>query len=1055
MTLPPSTGLLADLPEPSGDPLRARIDALGHEPEAAAVARLLEGLALEPELAARVQARARSLAQGLRAEAAGLGGVEAFLQAYSLDTEEGVMLMCLAEALLRIPDPPTQDLLIRDKLSDRDWQARVAGSESFLLNASAFGLMLSGRVIGWDRPGEEVASRLGRLVARLGEPVVREAMKQAMRVLGRQFVLGQTIEQAVERARAAAEEGFLYSFDMLGEAARTMADARRYHASYRAALEAVAASAPAAELTRRPSLSIKLSALHPRYEAAQWARLREELLPGLVELLSRARALAVPVTIDAEEAERLEPQLDLLEALAQDPALRGWSGLGLAVQAYQKRATAVLDWLADLARRTDRRIPVRLVKGAYWDAEIKRAQQQGLDEFPVWTRKVATDVSYLACARRLLDGGDLFWPQFATHNAHTLAWVLEVAGNRRAFELQKLHGMGDALYRRLAGGRAGVATRVYAPVGAHADLLPYLVRRLLENGANSSFVHRVLDPATSLEDLVADPIARLRAVEPKPHPAILRPAELPGPGRRAARGLDLASPGTLRELRTAMEAAIGDRRAAGPSPILGPPESLERHAVRDPADRTRVLGQVAFADAATAERAVAVAAAGFAGWSRTPVEARAAALERAANRLEAALPELAALCVREAGKTIADALADVREGVDFLRYYALEARRLLGRPTLLPGPTGEHNRLELHPRGVFAAISPWNFPVAIFTGQVAAALAGGNAVIAKPAEQTCLAAAAVVGHLHAAGVPEAALLLLPGRGPVVGPVLVSDPRVAGVVFTGGTETARAIARAMAASPGPIRPLVAETGGLNAMVVDSSALLEQVTLDAIESAFRSAGQRCSALRVLCVQEEVADRLTELLAGAMAELSVGDPGLIATDLGPVIDEEAKAGLERHLAEISAQGRILARCPLGPAHARGSFVAPTLVAIDRIGRLTREPFGPILHLVRWRQGELDRLLEEIEATGYGLTFGLHSRIDETIERVTARIRCGNVYVNRNMIGAVVGTQPFGGEGLSGTGFKAGGPYYLLRFLTERTITVNTAAAGGNLQLLGALGD
>ncbi|MDW8371159.1 MAG: bifunctional proline dehydrogenase/L-glutamate gamma-semialdehyde dehydrogenase PutA [Geminicoccaceae bacterium] len=1051
------TAILDDLPPDPAEPLRAAIDAASHADEREAVDRILAALAdLPPALAARASERARRLAEHLRHEAAGRGGVETFLRAWGLDTEEGVTLMCLAEALLRIPDAATQDLLIKDKLADRAWPARVQGSASFLLSASAFGLVLSGKLLRFDRPGEELASRLGRLVARLGEPVVREALRQAMQLLGRQFVLGQTIEQAIERAREAGRRGFLYSYDMLGEAARTAADAQRYLASYRRALEAVAASATAGELPLRPSLSIKLSALHPRYEFAQWRRLREELLPRLRDLFARARALSIPITIDAEESDRLEPMLDLLDALARAPELVGWNGLGLAVQAYQKRALAVVDWLAELARRTDRRIPVRLVKGAYWDAEIKRGQQLGLEDYPVWTRKVATDVCYLACARRLLDGGDLFWPQFATHNAHTIAWVLEAAGTRRAFELQKLHGMGDALYERLrAEEPSGVAVRVYAPVGAHADLLPYLVRRLLENGANSSFVHRVLDPEASLDSLTADPIARLAAVEPKPHPDIPRPRAVLGAERRLARGLDLASPVVLRGLATALNAAIAARRAAAPSRILEAGANLERRAVRDPADRRRVLGEVAFADAATAERAIAIAAAGFARWGRTPVEDRARLLERAADLFEAELPALAALCIREAGKTVADAVADVREAIDFLRYYALEARRLLTRPVALPGPTGEANRLELLPRGVFVAISPWNFPVAIFTGQIAAALAAGCTVIAKPAEQTNLAASAAVELLHRAGVPENVLLLLPGEGPVVGATLVADPRIAGVVFTGGTETARAIHRAMAATDAPIRPLVAETGGLNAMIVDSSALLEQVTADVLESAFRSAGQRCSALRILCVQEEIADRLAELVAGAMAELRVGDPGLLATDVGPLIDEEAKAALERHLREVEGFGEILYRCQLGEEHAHGSFFPPTLVAIDRVGRLVREPFGPILHLVHFRRDELDRLLEEIHALGYGLTFGLHSRIDETIEHVLARIRCGNVYVNRNMIGAVVGSQPFGGEGLSGTGFKAGGPYYLLRFLTERTVTVNTAATGGNLQLLGSLAD
>lgn len=1050
------TEILADLPPDPQDRLRAAIDAASHAPEREAVDRILAVLGdLPPTLATRASERARRLALHLRHEAAGRGGVEAFLRSWSLDTEEGVTLMCLAEALLRIPDPATQDRLIRDKLADRAWQTRVQGSASFLLSASAFGLVLSGKLLSFDRPGEELPSRLGRLVARLGEPVVREALRQAMQLLGRQFVLGQTIEQAIDRAGEAGRRGFLYSYDMLGEAARTAADARRYFASYRRALEAVAASAPPSELPRRPSLSIKLSALHPRYEFAQWRRLRDELLPALGELLARARELEIPIAIDAEEADRLEPMLDLVDALARAPELAGWNGLGLAVQAYQKRALAVVDRLGELARRTDRRIPVRLVKGAYWDAEIKRCQQLGLDDYPVWTRKVATDVSYLACARRLLDGGDLFWPQFATHNAHTIAWVLEAAGSRRAFELQKLHGMGDLLYERLREEEPDVAVRVYAPVGAHADLLPYLVRRLLENGANSSFVHRVLDPEASLEALTADPIARLAAIEPKSHPDIPRPRAVLGAERQLARGIDLASPAVLRDLRAATNAALATRRTAAPSPILEPGPTLDRRAVRDPTDRRRVVGEVAFADAATAERAIAIAAGGFARWSRSSVEERTRTLERAADLFEAELPALAALCIREAGKTVADAIADVREAIDFLRYYAVEARRLLTRPVALPGPTGESNRLELLPRGVFVAISPWNFPVAIFTGQVAAALAAGCTVIAKPAEQTSLAAAAAVELLHRGGVPEDALVLVLGEGPVVGATLVADPRIAGVVFTGGTETARAIHRAMAAAEAPIRPLVAETGGLNAMIVDSSALLEQVTADVLESAFRSAGQRCSALRILCAQEEIADRLTELVTGAMAELRVGDPGLLATDVGPLIDEEAKAALERHVREIESWGEVLYRCPLGEEHEHGSFFPPTLVAIDRVGRLVREPFGPILHLVRFRRDALDRLLDEIHALGYGLTFGLHSRIDETIEHVLARIRCGNVYVNRNMIGAVVGSQPFGGEGLSGTGFKAGGPYYLLRFLTERTVTVNTAAAGGNLQLLGALAD
>lgn len=1047
--------LLSDFPPLAEDPLRRAIDAAYHQDEAAAVAMLLEEVRLDPATRERITARARRLATKLRAETAAQGGVEAFMHAYSLSTQEGVMLMCLAEALLRIPDAPTQDRLIRDKLGDVDWQSRVAQSESFLVNASAFGLMLSGRLIAWDQPGENVTTRLKSLVARLGEPVLRQALRQAMRILGHQFVLGQTIDQAIERAKRMQEQGFLYSYDMLGEGAKTAADAARYFKAYAQALERIAGTAPAAELMRRPSLSIKLSALHPRYEHAKWRRLDAELLPPLVDLLLRARMLDVPVTIDAEESERLEPSLDLFERLAAHERLRGWNGVGLAVQAYQKRAVHVVAWLADLARRTGRCIPVRLVKGAYWDAEIKRAQQHGFADYPVFTRKVATDVSYIACAKHLLAAGEAFYPQFATHNAHTLATILELAGNRRDFEFQKLHGMGEVLYRELASAEdTGVPCRVYAPVGSHEELLPYLVRRLLENGANSSFVHQVVDPSTSIDELIADPAEKLRKVEPKPHPSIPRPPALFEPQRANSLGLDLSQPSVLADLAAALERAASQRYEARPG-VKVDDAKLHRHAVRDPADRRRVVGEVAFADAATAERAVAVAYRAFAGWSRTPVEERAAILERAASALEREHAALTFLMVREAGKTIPDAIADWREAVDFLRYYASEARRLQAAPAALPGPTGEANWLHLHPRGVFVAISPWNFPAAIFTGQIAAALAVGNTVVAKPAEATSLTAQLVVRLLHEAGVPEEALVLVPGEGSVIGPVLVGDPRVAGVVFTGSTETAWGINRALAAKDYPIRPFIAETGGLNAVIVDNSALPEQVVTDVVESAFRSAGQRCSAARILCVQEEIAPRVIEMLTGAMAELEVGDPGLLTTDVGPVIGETAKAGLLRHAAAIAAHGRLLYHCPLDERHDHGSFVPPTAIEIDRISRLTRESFGPILHVVRFPGSAIDQVVDAVNATGYGLTFGVHSRIDETIERVTSRIRAGNVYVNRNIIGAVVGSQPFGGEGLSGTGFKAGGPHYLLRFVGERTLTVNTAAVGGNLALLGTLDD
>jgi RHH-type proline utilization regulon transcriptional repressor/proline dehydrogenase/delta 1-pyrroline-5-carboxylate dehydrogenase len=927
------------------------------------------------------------------------------------------------------------------------------GSESFLINASAFGLMLSGRVMNWDQPGQEITSRLKSLFGRLGEPVVREAMRQAMRIMGQQFVLGQTIDQAIERARRMHEQGFRYSYDMLGEGAKTAADAARYVEAYRGALQRIAATAPKVEFSDRPSLSIKLSALHPRYEHVKWRRLETELLPTLVGLMGVARGLGIAVTVDAEETERLEPSLDLFERLADHPDLRGWDGLGLAVQAYQKRAVHVIPWLAELARRTARQIPVRLVKGAYWDTEVKHAQQLGLPDYPVFTRKVATDVSYLACAKRLLDGGELFYPQFATHNAHTIAAVIELAGNRRGgFEFQKLHGMGEALYRDLATvEHVGIPCRVYAPVGSHKELLPYLVRRLLENGANSSFVHQVIDPETSLEELIADPVERLAKLQPKPHPSIRRPPDLFQPERRNAMGIDLSSPKELAGLREALDRAAAGKFVAGP----GVGNGLAPHPILNPADRREAVGEVAFADAAGAERAVATAHAGFARWGAMPAAERAASLERAADRMEAERAALLALCVKEAGKTVGDAVADWREAIDFLRYYAAQARRLFGEPLRLPGPTGEDNRLSLQPRGVFVAISPWNFPIAIFTGQIAAALAAGNAVIAKPAEATVLIAQVIIDLLHRAGVPQEALIHLPGEGHVVGPVLVNDPRTAGVVFTGSTETAWAIQRGMAAKDQAIRPFIAETGGLNAMVVDNTALPEQVVSDAIESAFRSAGQRCSALRVLILQDEIAPKVIDMLTGAMAELKVGDPARLDTDIGPVIEESAKQELERHAEAIAAHGRLLYRCRLSEEHAHGSFVAPTAIEIDRMSRLEKESFGPILHVVRYQGSRLDHVIDSINATGFGLTFGIHSRIDETIDHAIRRIRAGNIYVNRNIIGAVVGSQPFGGEGLSGTGFKAGGPHYLLRFASERTVTINTAAVGGNLALLGALED
>jgi RHH-type transcriptional regulator, proline utilization regulon repressor / proline dehydrogenase / delta 1-pyrroline-5-carboxylate dehydrogenase len=1039
-----SAPILDDRPALDPDPLRGAIRQAYRADETECGARLIDEAALADDWRGRVQARARDLAQRVRDARGDRLGIEAFLHEYGLSTPEGVMLMCLAEALLRIPDSGTADRLIRDKLGAGDWARHLGRSGSLLVNASTWGLMLTGRFVRVDLDEEGVASGFTRLVHRLGEPVVRTALLQAMRVLGQHFVLGQTIEQAIARADEAEGRGYRYSYDMLGEAARTMADAGRYHESYSHAIDAIVATARGDELMGRPSISIKLSALHPRYELAQHRRLPKELLPRLIELAGRARAGNIAVTIDAEEADRLEPSLDLFEQLLRLPDFTGWDGLGLAVQAYQKRAIHVVAWLGALATRQRRRIPVRLVKGAYWDTEIKRAQEHGLG-YPVLTRKLATDVSYLACARRLLDGGDAFYPQFATHNAHTIASIIELAGARRDLEFQRLHGMAEALYGSMIGQGDAIACRVYAPVGSHNDLLPYLVRRLLENGANTSFVNQIMDDAIPLERLVEDPVKRLAELGGKPHPKIVHPRDLYGPARPNAKGIDLRDPLALERLaRTMNEAFAPDFVAA---PTLGTAAAATRE-LSDPADRSRLIGKVVEAGPDDVDRALAVARDGFARWDRMPVDQRCACLARAADLYEQHGAELMAWCVREGGKTLVDAAAELREAVDFLRYYAAQARVAVRLD--LPGPTGESNVLRLHGRGVFLAISPWNFPLAIFTGQVAAALAVGNAVIAKPAPQTPMIAAKAVSLLHQAGVAEDALVMLPG-GAEVGARLVEARGIAGVAFTGSTQTSRAIHQALAAKDGPIVPLIAETGGQNVMLVDSSALPEQVVADVLDSAFRSAGQRCSALRVLCLQDAIADRVERMLAGAMDELRIGDPGLLATDVGPVIDEPARDRLAAHAARMAREARLIRRVPLDPSLEGGCFFAPQAFAIDRIDQLPGEVFGPILHVIHYAGDRLDEVIDAVNGTGYGLTLGVHSRVEHTVQQVIARARVGNLYVNRNIIGAVVGVQPFGGEGLSGTGPKAGGPHYLPRFATERTVSVNTAAIGGNATLLG----
>ena len=1041
--------LVFTAPLPPETRLRAAIRDAHRQDETAAVAALLAAADMPLEARERIAATARRLVDTVRRERLGKGGLDAFLHEYALSSPEGVALMCLAEALLRIPDAETVDKLIRDKIAAADWHSHLGHSGSLFVNASTWALMLTGRLL---RPENEndVGDALRRLIARSSEPVWRQAVTAAMRILAGQFVMGRTIEEALDRAREPERHGYRHSYDMLGEAARTMPDAERYHAAYAHAIAAIGGAAAGASVEAAPGISVKLSALHPRYEIAQRERIARELLPVLLGLARQARDAGIGFTIDAEEADRLEPMLDIVEALALAPELAGWDGLGLAVQAYQKRALPLVDWLADVARRAKRRLMVRLVKGAYWDTEIKRAQERGLDGYPVFTRKLATDVSYLACAKQLFAAGSALYPQFATHNAHSLAAILELSGGRTDWEFQRLHGMGEALYDEVVGrDKMNRPCRVYAPVGGHEDLLAYLVRRLLENGANTSFVNRIVDERAPIDEIVADPIARLAALPRKPHPKIPLPRDLFQPERCNSQGLDLADPRALADLRKGLAEAL--RLPARAAPIVGGTELAgTKISVFDPSDRRRQIGTVVAAGPEAVEQALARAVHAAPSWNNTPAEQRAAILERAADLYEQHRAALMALIIREGGRTVPAALSEVREAVDFLRYYAARARAEFAMPQRLPGPTGEQDEIGLHGRGVFACISPWNFPLSIFTGQIAAALAAGNAVIAKAAEQTPLVAAAAVRHLLAAGIPGDVLHLLPGDGETVGAALVADPRIAGVAFTGSTETGRAINQSLAARPGPIAPLIAETGGQNAMIVDSSALAEQVVADTLVSAFDSAGQRCSALRLLYVQDDIADRLLPMLAGAMAELRIGDPALLATDVGPVIDEPARQALERHAARMAREGRLLYQCPLPAGTEHGTFFAPRAFEIDNAGRLEREVFGPILHVVRWRADRLDAVCDEIAATGYALTLGIHSRIDETVRHVLSRLGVGNSYVNRTMIGAVVGVQPFGGERLSGTGPKAGGPRYLHRFAVERTVSIDTTAAGGNASLL-----
>ncbi|WP_374401845.1 trifunctional transcriptional regulator/proline dehydrogenase/L-glutamate gamma-semialdehyde dehydrogenase [Niveibacterium sp.] len=1028
--------------------LRAAITAAYRRPEPEALAMLLPLARQSAERTDATRSLATQLVEALRAKGTGGGRnglVQGLLHEFELSSQEGVALMCLAEALLRIPDRATRDALIRDKVGRGDWAAHLGQSESLFVNAATWGLLITGKLVG-TQSESGLNNALSKLIAKSGEPVVRKGVDMAMRLMGEQFVTGETIAEALENARGHEAKGFRYSYDMLGEAALTAADAERYYAAYEQAIHAIGRAAAGRGIYEGPGISVKLSALHPRYSRAQRDRVMDELYPRLAALTKLARRYDIGLNIDAEEADRLEISLDLLERLCFDPELAGWHGIGFVIQAYQKRAPHVVDHVIELARRSRRRLMVRLVKGAYWDSEIKRAQVDGLEGYPVWTRKLHTDVAYLGCARKLLDAPEAIYPQFATHNAYTVAAIYQMAGQNYyagQYEFQCLHGMGEPLYEEVVGAdKLGRPCRVYAPVGSHETLLPYLVRRLLENGANSSFVNKVGNDKVPVAELVGDPVAEAEALQPvgAPHPAIPLPRALFPDGRLNSAGLDLSNEQRLASISAGLLVTREQTWRAVPLLADGPRAGLAQP-VTNPADRRDVVGEVI--EASTQDVADALGHAFHAQpvWQSTPAAERAAVLERAADRFEAERHALIGLAIREAGKSLPNAVGEVREAVDFLRYYAGLARANDGA----------------RPLGPVVCISPWNFPLAIFTGQIAAALAAGNVVLAKPAEQTPLIAAAAVRLLHEAGVPAGALQLLPGHGETVGAALVADPLVRGVMFTGSTEVARLIARQLAGRllpDGSPVPLIAETGGQNAMLVDSSALLEQVVNDAIGSAFDSAGQRCSALRVLCLQEEIADRVIEMLRGAMAELVIGPPDRLATDVGPVIDAEARNGILTHIERLRARGGRIHQTPLPDSCAHGSFVPPTVIELPELAALQREVFGPVLHVLRYRREALPALLEQIHATGYGLTMGLHTRIDETIGYVTTHAKVGNLYVNRNVIGAVVGVQPFGGEGLSGTGPKAGGPLALSRLVLGGAAQLpGSAGAPASLPARGAL--
>ncbi|WCR58773.1 MAG: Bifunctional protein PutA [Wolbachia endosymbiont of Ctenocephalides felis wCfeF] len=1043
--------MISSIQEPNE--LRKRLQGFYRTDEKSCVRYLVEKAELSADSKNRIYNIAKQVVEKIKGNK--LDIIDSFMQQYSLSNDEGIALMCLAESLLRIPDDYTIDELIKDKIANQEWSKHLGRSSSLFVNASTWSLMIGSSILRTSEEDPRFYHAISRLLKNLGEPVIRKAVKQAMLMLGKHFIVGENIEEALESVKSDDHGKFLCSFDMLGEAARTAENAEEYFNSYMHSIKAIGESTDTNDCFRSHGISIKLSALHPRYEFCQFGNIAEELKTKVLELCHEAKKYNISLCIDAEESARLEMSLVLFEQLRLDESLSEWEGLGLAVQAYQKRALSVLDFVEDVAIRSKHKIMVRLVKGAYWDSEIKHTQELGLSGYPVFTRKSYTDVCYLACAQKLLSKASHFYPCFGTHNAYTFATIIELADkNHPGFEFQRLHGMGKGLYDYVMSELAtSINCRIYAPVGKHSDLLPYLIRRLLENGANSSFVHQINDSNVKIEELVSDPLEKAKSLEYEPHPSIPLPQDIFGEERKNSLGMDISDSVTVSQFANDIKEFSEKKWQVGPI-INGESlfDSTKFTEVVNPAHLENVIGEVSNTTGDQVLNALEIAHNAFAKWQNVSAEERAKHLERAADLLEERMKELVYILIVEAGKILSDAIAEVREAVDFLRYYAMIAKNELNNWKRLPGPTGEDNFIFFEGRGVFLCISPWNFPLAIFIGQIAAALASGNSVLAKPAEQTPIIAYEAIKILHEAGIPKDALHLIPGNGRYLGETLIPDNRISGVAFTGSTKTAQIINRMLASRDGPIVPFIAETGGLNAMIVDSSALLEQVTVDVLVSAFRSAGQRCSALRVLFIQEDIAEKQIKMICDAVQELKIGDPIQLSTDIGPVIDKASIDMLNKHTEKMSRDkdSSLLSKVPMNTNSHNGYFFPPYIYEIQKISQLKQEVFGPILHIIRFNKSQLNEVISDINDTGYGLTFSLQSRIQNQIDLISKKISVGNVYINRNQVGAAVGVQPFGGRGLSGTGPKAGGPHYLQRFSTEKVVSVNTTAFGGNTTLM-----